>query len=170
MSTPMSRLDTRVIVSSGRTSGMHFWPHYLLAGLLIGLGLSAAGVVSGRPAEGPEPAAWAAVLLGLVLLARSLAIVLFGARWWVTREQVVQSDGVISRQTREISIDELVEVEVLHGPLGRLLGLGSVRLTGRAGRASADGSEASVTLSGVRSPATVAAAIRRLRDRGRGHS
>lgn len=141
----MARVDTGASRSAGRISGFHFWKHYLLAAPLIVTGITL----------GDEPpwALWL-VVAGCVVLARALALLFFGDRWWVTEDQIVQSEGVVSRHTQELAIDELDGIEVRQGWVERLLDIGSVRLR-RSGCDKAD-----IVLSGVRAPAAVVRAIR----------
>ena len=145
----MARVDRDAARCSGRTSGLHFWSYYLVAALLV-----VGGAVTLPAGEGALGAlAPLAIALGAIVLLRALAVLIFGTRWWVTAERVVQSAGVISRQTSELDIRHLREVEVRQGRLGRLLGIGSVRVS------SAEPSEP-VVLSGVRGPEHVADLIR----------
>ena len=150
----MSKVDTG---TGGRTSALHFSAHFIVGGLCLVLG----GSHWSRAAEGGLLTALAPwlLLVGLGLLVRALAVLLFGTRWWITKDQVVQSAGVISRSTSITPIERLSRVEVRQSWIGRWLGIGAVRLEG-------DGSPQAVTLCGVRSPGSVAARIRSLCDEG----
>ena len=83
-------------------------------------------------------------------MVHALAVLCLGTRWWVTRDRVVQSAGVVSRHTQEFEIADLCDLEVRQGPIARLLNVGSLR--------SASGKR--TVLSGIRNPASIAALIR----------
>ena len=141
----MGRVDTRATRWAGRISGLHFWRHYLLAVPLLVIGITLRGEFAWAP--------WL-IVAGALLLLRALALLFLGDRWWVTQEQIVQSEGVVSRHTRELLIEELDDIEIHQSWVERLLDIGSVRLR-RAGQEKAE-----IVLSGVRKPANLVGAIR----------
>lgn len=144
----MPRLESSTIRSSGRSSGLSFWPHYVAAGALIGVAiLLEIGNSAGRLAL------WLGIF-GAAVLLRPLAVLCFGTRWWLTRDQVVQSAGVISRHTTELDLQDLHKVEVRQGPIARLLNVGSVHVSCEVD------TERELVLSGVRDPDRVASSIR----------
>jgi uncharacterized membrane protein YdbT with pleckstrin-like domain len=49
----------------------------------------------------------------------------------VTNKRVVLKKGIIGRQTEEMKLKSIETVEIDQGVLGRMLGFGSVRVTGR---------------------------------------
>ena len=49
----------------------------------------------------------------------------------VTNKRVVFKQGIISRKTEEMKIGSIETVEIDQGVLGRMLGFGDVRVTGR---------------------------------------
>jgi uncharacterized membrane protein YdbT with pleckstrin-like domain len=49
----------------------------------------------------------------------------------VTNKRVVLKKGIISRQTEEMKIGSIETVEIDQGVLGRMLGYGDVKVTGR---------------------------------------
>jgi uncharacterized membrane protein YdbT with pleckstrin-like domain len=150
----MTKLDTARARSAGRTSISYFWGYYLVAGALLVWGLSRFPEGDLRAASGGGLVAVWAVVLGIAVLAWPVVSIWFGTRWWVTEEGVVASEGVISRDTREIRLDDVGEVEVRQGWIARLFGFGSVLVSRR------DRSGPGVVLAGVRAPNRVAAAIR----------
>lgn len=49
----------------------------------------------------------------------------------VTNKRVIYKTGIISRQSEEMKLTSIETVEIDQGILGRLLGFGTVRITGR---------------------------------------
>lgn len=49
----------------------------------------------------------------------------------VTNKRVIKKTGIISRKTEEMKIHSIETVEILQSVLGRLLGYGTVKVTGR---------------------------------------
>lgn len=87
---------------------------------------------------------WVAKLwlyLWLVLAIPSLGVTLFLALWeWlklrnieqgVTSKRVIYKSGIISRQSDEMKISSIETVEIVQSVWGRLLGFGTVKVTGR---------------------------------------
>lgn len=87
---------------------------------------------------------WVAKLwlyLWLVLAIPSLGVTLFLALWeWlklrnieqgVTNKRVIYKTGIISRQSDEMKISSIETVEIIQSVWGRLLGFGTVKVTGR---------------------------------------
>ena len=126
---------------------LHFWKHYLLAACLFAAGQLGA------------PAAWLNAA-ALAVLGHAAAVLAFGTRWWITREEVVRSSGVVSRHTTQVAIPALRDVQVRQGPIARWLGVGSLRL-------SSGGRKRPLVLRGVRAPARLAALLRELADEER---
>jgi len=151
----MSRVDTTATEIAGRTSVLHFWRHYVAAGALLLLGFVGLGAEAGGLLR--ELAPWS-LIAGALLVVHALAVLFLGTRWWVTRDRVVQSAGVVSRHTQEFEITELCDVEVQQGPIARLLNVGSLR-SGQGKR---------TVLSGIRNPASIAALIRERAREDRG--
>jgi uncharacterized membrane protein YdbT with pleckstrin-like domain len=87
---------------------------------------------------------WVAKLwlyLWLALAIPSLGVTLFLALWeWlklrnieqgVTNKRVIFKTGIISRQSDEMKISSIETVEIIQSVWGRLLGFGTVKVTGR---------------------------------------
>ncbi len=151
----MARVDEAHTRWSGRVSGLYFWRRYLVAGVLLAAGLAnlpdeAAPARAGALAS---LAPWM-IAAAVGLLGWTLTRVFCGGRWWVTRDQVVHSLGIVSRHTREFEIAELRDVQVRQGLIERLLNIGSISLSSPERKGTA------VVLSGVRAPDEVAAVIR----------
>jgi uncharacterized membrane protein YdbT with pleckstrin-like domain len=49
----------------------------------------------------------------------------------VTNKRVILKKGIVSRQTEEMKLKSIETVEIDQGILGRMLGFGTVRITGR---------------------------------------
>ena len=49
----------------------------------------------------------------------------------VTNKRVILKKGIVSRQTEEMRLKSIETVEIDQGILGRMLGFGTVRITGR---------------------------------------
>ena len=81
----MSKVDTGAVRTAGRTSALHFVPHFVLGGLCFGVSWTQWGAADGvLTALAP----WL-LLAGGALVVRALSVILFGTRWWITKDQVV---------------------------------------------------------------------------------
>jgi len=49
----------------------------------------------------------------------------------VTNKRVILKTGIISRKTEEMKISSIETVEIIQGILGRMLGYGTIKVTGR---------------------------------------
>ncbi len=150
----MPRVDEKRTRYSGRVSVLYFWRRYLIAALLLAVGLYLHG---GAEAGAGPGLAWAApwlIAAGAGLPCWTLAVVFFGARYWVTSDHVVHSLGVVSRHTHELEIGRVSDVEIRQGWIERLLNIGSIWLRTGEREGSA------VTLSGIRDPEALAQLIR----------
>jgi uncharacterized membrane protein YdbT with pleckstrin-like domain len=65
----------------------------------------------------------------------------------VTNKRVVRKTGIIGRQTEEMKLASIETVEISQGIWGRILGFGTVRVTGRG--------VSDVTFSGIDDPLSV---------------
>lgn len=80
---------------------------------------------------------WACVVLGFPTLGLLWLVALYlylrnkGLERAVTSKRVIQKTGIISRNTDEMKIGSVETVEIEQGVLQRLLGSGTVRVTGR---------------------------------------
>jgi uncharacterized membrane protein YdbT with pleckstrin-like domain len=81
------------------------------------------------------------LVLWIVLIVPTLGITLLLAiyewlrlrtlEYGVTNKRVILKKGIISRQTEEMKIGSIETVEIDQGVLGRMLGYGTVKVTGR---------------------------------------
>ena len=82
---------------------------------------------------------WLALWIVLILPTFGIALVLAIYEWLrlrtleygVTNKRVVSKKGIIGRQTEEMKIGSIETVEIDQGVLGRILGYGDVKVTGR---------------------------------------
>ena len=80
---------------------------------------------------------WVCILLGLPSLGILWIVALFlflrnrGLERAVTTKRVVQKTGIISRHTDEMKLGSIETVEIQQSILQRMLGSGTVRVTGR---------------------------------------
>lgn len=80
---------------------------------------------------------WVCVVLGLPSLGVLWIVALFlflrnrGLERAVTNKRVIQKTGIISRRTDEMKLGSIETVEIQQGILQRMLGSGTVRVTGR---------------------------------------
>ena len=81
------------------------------------------------------------LIMWLVLAIPTLGITLLLAGWeWlklrsteqgVTSKRVIYKAGIISRRSEEMKISSVETVEIIQGVMGRMLGFGVVKVTGR---------------------------------------
>lgn len=84
---------------------------------------------------------WIPMVIWLIL-----GIITFGVTWLlaiyeflkirsieagVTNKRVILKNGIISRKTEEMKLSSIETVEIQQGVIGRILGLGTVKVTGR---------------------------------------
>ena len=80
---------------------------------------------------------WLWVLLGIPTIGITLFVALYAylrlryQEQGVTNKRVVLKQGIVSRQTEEMKLKSIETVEIDQGVLGRMLGFGTVRITGR---------------------------------------
>jgi uncharacterized membrane protein YdbT with pleckstrin-like domain len=82
---------------------------------------------------------WLALWIVLILPTFGIALLLAIYEWLrlrtleygVTNKRVILKKGIISRQTEEMKIGSIETVEIDQGVLGRILGYGDVKVTGR---------------------------------------
>lgn len=80
---------------------------------------------------------WISAILTLVTfgIAAPLLIVewlrLRGIEMGVTNRRAIHKRGILGRNTQEMRIDAIETVEIVQSAMGRLLGRGTVRVTGR---------------------------------------
>lgn len=82
---------------------------------------------------------WLALWIVLILPTFGIALLLAIYEWLrlrtleygVTNKRVVFKKGIIGRQTEEMKIGSIETVEIDQGVLGRILGYGDVKVTGR---------------------------------------
>lgn len=82
---------------------------------------------------------WLVLWIVLILPTFGIALVLAIYEWLrlrtleygVTNKRVVFKKGIIGRQTEEMKIGSIETVEIDQGVLGRILGYGDVKVTGR---------------------------------------
>ena len=85
--------------------------------------------------------AWLPVWLWILLAIPTIGITLLVALYvylrlkyqeqGVTNKRVILKKGIVSRQTEEMKLKSIETVEIDQGILGRMLGFGTVRITGR---------------------------------------
>ncbi len=81
------------------------------------------------------------LIMWLVLAIPTLGITLLLAGWeWlklrsieqgVTNKRVIYKEGIVSRRSEEMKISSVETVEIIQGVMGRMLGFGMVKVTGR---------------------------------------
>lgn len=81
------------------------------------------------------------LIVWLILAIPTLGITLLLAGWeWlklrsieqgVTNKRVIYKEGIISRRSEEMKISSVETVEIIQGVMGRMLGFGTVKVTGR---------------------------------------
>jgi uncharacterized membrane protein YdbT with pleckstrin-like domain len=84
---------------------------------------------------------WIPMVIWLIL-----GIITFGVTWilaiyeylkirsieaGVTNKRVILKNGIISRKTEEMKLSSIETVEIQQGVIGRIFGLGTVKVTGR---------------------------------------
>jgi uncharacterized membrane protein YdbT with pleckstrin-like domain len=82
---------------------------------------------------------WLALWIVLILPTFGIALLLAIYEWLrlrtleygVTNKRVILKKGIIGRQTEEMKIGSIETVEIDQGVLGRVLGYGDVKVTGR---------------------------------------
>lgn len=82
---------------------------------------------------------WLALWIVLILPTFGIALLLAIYEWLrlrtlefgVTNKRVILKKGIIGRQTEEMKIGSIETVEIDQGVLGRMLGYGDVKVTGR---------------------------------------
>lgn len=152
----MARIDTSDTWWRARPSALHYWWCWLAAATL-----AASGWTLQQPTWfGPGYAKAGVWLLfgGASLGVWTGVVILCGGRSWMTSRRVVQSRGVVSRHTSELSVVRLQQVDVRQNAVERALGIGRVLLR------SGDEGTRQITLPGVRDPENVAEAIRDARE------
>ncbi len=111
-------------------------PHWILlagpAGLVVvGAAVSVAPVVSGRPGWWSYPGLAIAVI-GLAMLA-ARAVRRLTSEFAVTNLRVVMKVGILARRSDELLLQKVETIGVDQGILGRLLGYGTLTVTGTGG-------------------------------------
>lgn len=98
--------------------------------LFVTLGLlTVGGVLSGRIPDALLVPGWLVVAFGC--LGAILALVdLFTTKYLVTTERVYSKRGLIARATSEVMVDNVEGVELRQGVAGRILGFGTVVVSG----------------------------------------
>jgi len=81
------------------------------------------------------------MVIWIILAIPTLGITLLLAIWeWlklrsieqgVTNKRVILKKGIISRKTEEMKISSIETVKIIQGVIGRMLGFGTVKVTGR---------------------------------------
>lgn len=99
-------------LAPGETIVAHFHLHWTAKGRLI-LGLVLSVVIIGIPLAIYEWLRLRAIEMG------------------VTTHRVVRKTGIVGRQTEEVRLSAIETVDLLQTTWGRLLGYGTVRITGR---------------------------------------
>ena len=79
--------------------------------------------------------AWAALIfLGIILIGIVIFLSMMITKWTteigVTSHRFVEKKGLFSLRTNEIALNNIEGVRVNQGPMGRLLGYGTVRIEG----------------------------------------
>lgn len=116
--------------------------------------------------------AWVPVVLWSVATLLTMGLLVpFAIFYWlktrtieqaVTSRRVVYKDGIISRRTEEMRVSAIETVELRQGVIGRILGFGNVRVTGRG---SSD-----VVIQRVGDPIDVKRRIEQVRHTDGGHN
>jgi uncharacterized membrane protein YdbT with pleckstrin-like domain len=80
---------------------------------------------------------WLWIILEIPTIGLTLLIALYGflrlrfTEQGVTNKRVILKKGIISRKTEEMKLTSIETVEIHQGIWGRILGFGSVKVTGR---------------------------------------
>jgi membrane protein YdbS with pleckstrin-like domain len=96
------------------------------------------------------PIVWLAVLL-------KLAIHKLGVHYRLTSQRLFHEKGVLSRTTNRVETIDIDDVTVEQGPIERMLGVGTVRVT------SSDRTDPELVIRGIEDPRTVSALIDKAR-------
>ena len=124
----MSYVDTIVsgnekVIYVGRVSLLSMFPTFLLAAVLVAVGIAAAFA----------PQAW---FVGAALIAIGLIVVLaalvkrMSTELAVTNKRVIAKFGLVSRRTIELNLAKLESIRVDQTVAGRLFNYGSIVLAG----------------------------------------
>lgn len=133
-----------------RPSHLAFLGTWVLAAVLVVL--AAAIFQSQLPLS--SALGWLTSAVALVLTVRALLIVAVGARWTMTHTTLMQRLGILSRNTSEVELVDVRNVQVRQSLIDRILGLGSV-LVSTAGQSGIE-----ITIAGIRDPHGIADRIR----------
>lgn len=81
------------------------------------------------------------MILWIILAIPTFGITLLLALWeWlklrsieqgVTNKRVILKTGIISRKSEEMKVSSIETVEIIQGVMGRMLGFGAIKVTGR---------------------------------------
>jgi uncharacterized membrane protein YdbT with pleckstrin-like domain len=81
------------------------------------------------------------MIIGMILAIPTFGVTLLLVLWeWlklrsielgVTNRRLIFKKGIISRKTEEMKLSSVETVEIVQGVLGRILGFGNVKITGR---------------------------------------
>jgi uncharacterized membrane protein YdbT with pleckstrin-like domain len=137
-------------VYQGRPHALYFSGSLLMAALLI---ITALFSYSGPQMKGAAPF----FSLFAALLVTRVALKILGAHYSITDTVAVQREGIISRNTSEVEVRDIRNIQVKQGVLERLFGLGSV-LISTAGQGGIE-----IVFWGIKQPQAIAETLRKLR-------
>jgi uncharacterized membrane protein YdbT with pleckstrin-like domain len=142
-------------IYDGRISVKSYIGHFALAGLCV---LTA--LVAMRMPDAPGYSLEIMMIVSLLVFVGGPYLRVLASEFRVTTERVHQRTGLIARNTSEIEVRDIRNVQVEQDILQRLLNVGDVRIS--TGRHS--GFE--ITFAGITDPHGVAELVRRARQRG----
>ncbi len=127
---------------------------------LIFGGLCALSALASLPASdaAARQGAWTLLLMGAALVG-TVAVQCSSTYYKVTSERVTQHRGLIARNTSEVELSDIRNIQVNQGAIARILDIGNVAIS------SAGQSGMEVVFRGIRDPGGVAEIVRRARKR-----
>jgi uncharacterized membrane protein YdbT with pleckstrin-like domain len=148
-------------VHKGHTSLLAYFGRLTIAGLSLLVGLA---LLSGFPILPNQPNSTQA--LGAALLVLSTLVIgwtwiacRYRARWTLYPTRLVQQEGLLARNTSEVDLEDIRNIQVDQSLLHRLLGIGDM-LVSTAARY-----EDEIVACGIRDPHGFADLLRRQKDK-----
>ena len=142
------------LIYRGRTSAKNYIGHFVLAGVCVMIGFPV--MMVSREAFG---FGLGIAVVGLLAFGGEPFLRVLASEFTVTTERVHQRAGLIARNTSEIEVRDIRNVQVKQGVLRRLLGIGDV------GISTAGQSGFEITFAGIADPHGVAELVRQVRQR-----
>jgi membrane protein YdbS with pleckstrin-like domain len=100
---------------------------------------------------------WAAWLGGAAALLVCVAVLRRWAQYSFTSDRVIVSNGYTGRDIQALSLDDLLQITVMQGPIAQFFGIGTVVLHSVSG-------DRTILLRGVRDPEVIKTRLEALRQ------